>query len=78
MAENPFANAMQQLKKAATVAKLNPLFIASLQKPQRIMEANLSITMDSGAVQTFTAFRVQYNDARGRSKAAFVTTPKSI
>lgn len=76
MAENPFANAMRQLKKAATVAQLDPLFIASLQKPQRIMEANLSITMDNGAVQTFTAFRVQYNDARGPFKGGIRYYPK--
>ena len=76
MAENPFANAMRQLKKAAAAAQLDPLFIASLQKPQRIMEANLSITMDSGAVQTFTAFRVQYNDARGPFKGGIRYYPK--
>jgi glutamate dehydrogenase/leucine dehydrogenase len=76
MAENPFANAMRQLKKAAAIAQLDPLFIASLQKPQRIMEANLSITMDSGAVQTFTAFRVQYNDARGPFKGGIRYYPK--
>jgi len=76
MAENPFANAMRQLKKAAAVAQLDPLFIASLQKPQRIMEANLSITMDSGVVQTFTAFRVQYNDARGPFKGGIRYYPK--
>ncbi len=76
MAENPFANAMQQLKKAAAVAQLDPIFIASLQKPQRIMEANLSVTMDDGSTKTFTAFRVQYNDARGPFKGGIRYYPK--
>ncbi len=73
---NPFASAMQQLKKAAVVAKLNPQLIESLQKPQRILEAALTITMDDGSTKTFSAFRVQYNDARGPFKGGIRYYPK--
>ena len=67
---------MQQLKKAAAVAKLNPQLIESLQKPQRILEAALTITMDDGSTKTFSAFRVQYNDARGPFKGGIRYYPK--
>jgi len=68
MAENPFSNAMKQLKKAAQVSGVDPEVLEKLKRPQRILEATLSITMDDGSTKNFPAFRVQYNDARGPFK----------
>lgn len=68
MAENPFSNAMRQLKKAAEVADIDPRVLERIQRPQRILEATLTVTMDDGSTKNFPAFRVQYNDARGPFK----------
>lgn len=68
MANNPFQDAIKQLDKAAQIAQVNPSLVASLKKPQRVLEATLSITMDDGSTKNFPAFRVQYNDARGPFK----------
>ncbi|PIS41864.1 MAG: glutamate dehydrogenase [Candidatus Kerfeldbacteria bacterium CG08_land_8_20_14_0_20_42_7] len=68
MAENSFNNAMTQLKKAALVADIDQEILEKIQRPQRILEATLTITMDDGSTKNFTAFRVQYNDARGPFK----------
>lgn len=68
MAENPFKNAMTQLDKAAKVADIDPNILEKLRRPQRILEATLTVTMDDGSTKNFSAFRVQYNDARGPFK----------
>jgi len=68
MAENPFSNAMKQLKKAADVADIDPAVLEKIQRPQRILEATLTVSMDDGSTKNFPAFRVQYNDARGPFK----------
>jgi len=73
---NPFTGAMLQLKKAATVAQLNPQVLAALQQPQRVLEADLAITLDNGSKKTFKAFRVQYNDSRGPFKGGIRYYPK--
>lgn len=38
------------------------------KKPKRVFSFNISLRMDSGEVQFFNAYRVQYNDALGPTK----------
>lgn len=76
MADNPFVNAMTQLKKAADVAQIDPRIIEHIKRPHRILEATLTITMDDGSTKNFPAFRVQFNDARGPFKGGIRFYPK--
>ena len=65
---NPFAIAQTQLDKAAAILQLDPDMHAFLREPMREFHFSLPVRMDDGRTQTFKAFRVQYNDARGPAK----------
>jgi glutamate dehydrogenase (NAD(P)+) len=65
---NPFAIAQAQLDEAAAVLQLDPDMHAFLREPMREFHFSIPVRMDDGRTQTFRAFRVQYNDARGPAK----------
>jgi glutamate dehydrogenase/leucine dehydrogenase len=65
---NPFQSALTQLQKAAIVAEVSDQTIKRLEKPERVVEATLPVVMDSGKEELFSAYRVQYNSARGPYK----------
>src|SRR3989344_687828 len=65
---NPFANAMEQLEKAAKIIQLNPAVHQKLRDPDRILTASIPVVMDNGETKTFTGYRVQYNNALGPYK----------
>ncbi len=74
---NPHQSAIKQLEQVAALLrdqypeaerKRFDAAITQLQQPERVLEADLSIEMDSGAQQTFKAFRAQHNAARGPYK----------
>ncbi len=73
---NPFNSAMEQLKNAAEVLKLDSNILAILQKPTRIISVSIPIKMDDGSLQVFDGFRVQYNDARGPFKGGLRYHPQ--
>ena len=60
--------AQRQFDEAARFLKLEPKLRELLREPMKIHKAGLKVKMDSGKTQTFPAFRVQYNDARGPYK----------
>jgi glutamate dehydrogenase (NAD(P)+) len=63
-----FENAMRQFDEAARVLKLSSNQIAMIKQPRRVTEAKLPVRMDSGAIEVFTAYRVQHSIARGPAK----------
>jgi glutamate dehydrogenase (NAD(P)+) len=65
---NPFAIAQAQLDQAARILQLDPDMHAFLREPMREFHFTIPVRMDDGRTQTFKAFRVQYNDARGPAK----------
>lgn len=65
---NPFKIAQQQLDKAAKIMNLEPAVHEFLREPMRILQVRIPVKMDNGVTKVFTAFRVQYNDARGPTK----------
>jgi glutamate dehydrogenase (NAD(P)+) len=65
---NPFAIAQAQLDRAAANLQLDPDMHAFLREPMREFHFSIPVRMDDGRTQTFKAFRVQYNDARGPAK----------
>lgn len=65
---SPFENVKQQLKDVQKIIKLDNDIVTQLMVPARMIEAALTIRMDGGSMQTFTAYRSQYNDARGPFK----------
>lgn len=65
---NPFAIAQAQLDKAAGILQLDADMHAFLREPMREFHFTIPVRMDDGHTETFKAFRVQYNDARGPAK----------
>jgi glutamate dehydrogenase (NAD(P)+) len=65
---NPFEIAQRQLDDAAGILGLSPAMHAFLRMPMREFHFTIPVQMDDGSFQTFQAFRVQYNDARGPAK----------
>ena len=74
--DNPFRSAMEQLGRAAPRVDVPPSVIARLMQPERIVEATLPVRMDDGTERLFTAFRVQYNSARGPYKGGIRYHPQ--
>jgi len=64
---NPFQNAMRQLQTAAKILKIEKK-VKPLQKPDRILQAEIPVVMDNGQTKKFKAFRVQHNNKRGPYK----------
>lgn len=66
--ENPFANAMKQLDKAAKADNMQEKDIAFLRMPQRSISASIPLKREDGTIHYVQAYRVQYNTARGPAK----------
>ncbi len=73
--ENPLKNAMKQLESAAKKLGINDK-IKNLQKPERVLKAEIPVTMDNGQIKKFKAFRVQHNNRRGPFKGGIRFHPK--
>jgi glutamate dehydrogenase (NAD(P)+) len=65
---NPFKIAQEQLDEAAEIMGLDKQAHALLREPKRTLIVNIPVKMRDGHTETFTGFRVQYNDARGPAK----------
>ncbi len=65
---NPFKIAQEQLDKAADVMGLDKQAHAILREPKHTSIMNIPVRMSDGETQSFTGFRVRYNDARGPAK----------
>jgi len=65
---NPWESAKKQLAKATAHLSLDPLFYATLEHPDRIVEVSVPIKMDDGTIRVFDGFRVQHNNKRGPYK----------
>lgn len=65
--KNPFQNAMTQLNSAAKKLGIEKQ-IKFLQKPDRILQAEIPVKMDNGQTKKFKVFRVQHNNKRGPYK----------
>jgi glutamate dehydrogenase/leucine dehydrogenase len=65
---NPFESLQEQIDDAAAHIDVSDDVIARLKRPERILELTLSVEMDDGRLEQFTAFRAQYNGDRGPYK----------
>lgn len=68
MSNSAFTNAMAQLQKAANIINLDKNILSKLQVPQHLHAAKIPVQMDNGQTQEFTAYRIQFNNARGPFK----------
>lgn len=68
MAENAYANALQQFDKAVSYLKLKSGIVAYLRVPKRELTVNFPVEMQDGSVRVFTGYRVHHNTALGPTK----------
>ena len=64
---NAFNNAQKQIRNACnlyTECRIDINKYELISHPRRIIEINIPVRMDTGAIKTFTWFRSQHNDAR--------------
>jgi len=66
-----FANAMNQLDRAAGAMRLDSRFLHKLKTPAAVHQFKLRIKMDDGAEREFPAYRVQWDRSRGPYKGGF-------
>ncbi len=65
---NIFPNALSRLKGAARIMNLDQSILNVLSTSQRIIELNIPIERDSGEIETFKGYRIQYNNWLGPYK----------
>ncbi len=65
---NPFKIAQEQLDNAAKIMGLDAQVQKLLREPMQTVVVNFPVKLDNGKTETFTGFRVLYNNARGPGK----------
>ncbi len=68
MANNPFENALQQLRRAEAVTPFDGSLIAALSVPEREIRISIPVRMDNGSTRIFEGYRVQHSSLRGPYK----------
>lgn len=66
--QNPFENALTQLRRATLVTEFPKAFIERLSHPEREVRIAIPVKMDDGSERIFEGYRVEHNNARGPYK----------
>src|SRR3989475_12577685 len=61
-------SALAQLGRAAKAINLDPGMHRFLQQPERTLIVAVPVTMEDGALEVFTGYRVQHSTGRGPGK----------
>ncbi len=77
MPDSPWERARQQLRVAAARLSLDPLALARLQHPDRVIAVSVPLKRDDGSVSTYDGFRVQHNNSRGPYKGGLRYHPRA-
>lgn len=72
---DPFIEATLQYEKAASILDLEPWIYNRMKHPEKELTVHMTITRDSGKVETFTGFRVQHSTIRGPGKGGIRYSP---
>jgi glutamate dehydrogenase (NAD(P)+) len=65
---NPFENAHEQLRRAASVHEFPEDFLERLSHPDRELRISIPVKMDDKRLRIFEGYRVEHNNARGPYK----------
>ncbi|MCG1002441.1 MULTISPECIES: Glu/Leu/Phe/Val dehydrogenase [Halobacterium] len=65
---NPFESLQEQLDDASEYLDVGDDVLERLKQPERVLELTLSVEMDDGTIETFDAYRSQFNGDRGPYK----------
>lgn len=67
----------EHVERAADLLKLTESERTALMTPDRILRADLMISLDAGGTAVFPAYRVQFNNARGPYKGGIRFHPNA-
>jgi glutamate dehydrogenase/leucine dehydrogenase len=76
MQNNPWQRALAQLQKTLEITEAHPALQHRLKEPDRIVEADIPVQMDSGETKVFRGYRVQHNNIRGPYKGGLRFHPQ--
>lgn len=68
MQNDPYTNAVAQLKSVGEILELSPDLIEKLSVPDNVHQTKLSIKMDDGSTKEFQAYRSEHNNSKGPYK----------
>ncbi len=63
-----FSNIIKNLERVSSIIDIDEDIIEILSSPQRTIHVSIPVRMDSGNIEVFQGYRVQYNNARGPYK----------
>ncbi len=72
-----FEHFKEHVDSAARLLGLSDTERQALEKPDRVLRADLSVALDDGNTETFPAYRVQFNNARGPYKGGIRFHPEA-
>src|SRR3989338_5561024 len=73
---NPWTRAQKQLETAAKNFRIDPMLLARLQNPDRIVEVSVPLRRDDGSISVYQGFRVQHNNIHGPYKGGLRYHPR--
>src|SRR3989344_826042 len=76
MPNNPWQRALVQLERTLELTDAHPDLQKRLKEPDRVVEVDVPLTMDSGETKTFRGYRVQHNNIRGPYKGGLRFHPQ--
>lgn len=68
MINDPYTNAVAQLKQVANILNLDDKVVARLSVPDKVHKTELEVKMDDGKIQKFEAYRSEHNNSKGPYK----------
>ena len=77
MNTNPFKNALKQLDRAASIAKLDPRTLVRMRHAEREVRVSIPVKMDNGELRIFEGYRVQHSSSRGPYKGGIRFHPEA-
>lgn len=68
MSDALFSDATAVLTEAMQYADISPDTVELLRQPKSALQVSIPVRRDDGSLETFTGYRVRYNDSRGPTK----------
>ncbi|HEY0010341.1 MAG TPA: Glu/Leu/Phe/Val dehydrogenase [Candidatus Paceibacterota bacterium] len=75
--QNPFENALEQLRRAARAGEVPANVIERMSVPEREITVSVPVVMDTGETRLFEGYRVQHSSLRGPHKGGIRFHPKA-
>lgn len=65
---DPYQSLQAQIQRATDVMDIDPKMIEAISLPDRVLESTLTVQMEDGELENFTAFRSQFDNSKGPYK----------